>query len=596
MGAQNLREQEVKEKRPIGQPKKLTRKQTMIILNQQSKSLCQIITKKGKVNGFLCSIPDPVLITSNHVLDGSQIKPGKEIKICFTDENDKKQFKTIKIDKTRTTYTIGKVNEDDIYTTIIELRKEEDKLNEQEFMEIDKDLMIDNVRDAYKTKDIYLIHYNNEEEIGISTGVINEVEKNDKSYTILYKCEEDKASSGCPINLYNHKVIGLYRGSFPDVEFKEATLLQYPIKEYLKKLEQKKLNTENKNVINSDKGKIHDKNKKDNKNIINDNKEKANKEKEIDDKKNKNVVNDDKIKVNKENKIDDKKNKNSDNINDKKNQNIKMIDNNFNKNNIKDDSHIAVTYKINKKYKGIRIFDRTFVSNNKMKCKMVINDKEYDMSDYIKYTKYNINKNNDLLTITLIGINNINDASCMFGGCSSLQSLSDISKWDTKNVNNMRCMFSGCISLQSLPDISKWDTKNVTNMYYMFYKCSSLISLPDISKWDTKNVTSAYGMFGGCSSLKSLPDISKWDIKNITNMHGMFWGCNSLQSLPDISKWDTKNVTNMNSMFRDCRSLQSLPDISKWDTKNVTNIGNMFDGCSPTLNIPSKYKKDCIIY
>ena len=32
----------------------------------------------------------------------------------------------------------------------------------------------------------------------------------------------------------------------------------------------------------------------------------------------------------------------------------------------------------------------------------------------------------------------------------------------------MNSMFWYCSSLQSLPDISKWDTKNVTNMNYMF--------------------------------------------------------------------------------------------------------------------------------
>ena len=42
--------------------------------------------------------------------------------------------------------------------------------------------------------------------------------------------------------------------------------------------------------------------------------------------------------------------------------------------------------------------------------------------------------------------------SGMFWECSSLQSLPDISKWDTKNVTDMRWMFSGCSSLQSLPE------------------------------------------------------------------------------------------------------------------------------------------------
>jgi len=31
--------------------------------------------------------------------------------------------------------------------------------------------------------------------------------------------------------------------------------------------------------------------------------------------------------------------------------------------------------------------------------------------------------------------------------------------------------------------------KKITNMYSMFYSCSSLQSLPDISKWNTEKVT-----------------------------------------------------------------------------------------------------------
>jgi len=34
--------------------------------------------------------------------------------------------------------------------------------------------------------------------------------------------------------------------------------------------------------------------------------------------------------------------------------------------------------------------------------------------------------------------------------------------------------------------ISKWNINNVTYMYRMFSGCSSLSSLPDISKWNTK--------------------------------------------------------------------------------------------------------------
>ena len=61
----------------------------------------------------------------------------------------------------------------------------------------------------------------------------------------------------------------------------------------------------------------------------------------------------------------------------------------------------------------------------------------------------------------------------------------------------MDCMFYGCNSLNSLPDISKWDTKNVTTMDYMFSFCNSLNSLPDISKWVLNSNLSKDNMFDG---------------------------------------------------------------------------------------------------
>ena len=39
-------------------------------------------------------------------------------------------------------------------------------------------------------------------------------------------------------------------------------------------------------------------------------------------------------------------------------------------------------------------------------------------------------------------------------------------------------MFYECNSLNSLPDISKWDTSNVKNMSWMFGECLSTINIP----------------------------------------------------------------------------------------------------------------------
>ena len=43
----------------------------------------------------------------------------------------------------------------------------------------------------------------------------------------------------------------------------------------------------------------------------------------------------------------------------------------------------------------------------------------------------------------------------------------------------MSYIFYYCESLESLPDISKWDTSAVTNMSSMLYNCYSLNNLPD---------------------------------------------------------------------------------------------------------------------
>ena len=60
----------------------------------------------------------------------------------------------------------------------------------------------------------------------------------------------------------------------------------------------------------------------------------------------------------------------------------------------------------------------------------------------------------------------------------------------------------------------------------MFYDCSSLQSLPDISKWNTENVTDMISMFRSCSSLQSLPDLSKWKLNKKLKKEGMFEGVN----------------------------------------------------------------------
>ena len=142
-----------------------------------------------------------------------------------------------------------------------------------------------------------------------------------------------------------------------------------------------------------------------------------------------------------------------------------------------DISEINIIYDTNKSIgkeeDEINIFGSNFVKNNKDKCKLIIDNIEYEITEKFKIKNYK----NKTLNIKLKGNDKITDMSNMFEGCSSLISLPDISKWNTNNITDISNMFFGCSSLTSLPDISKWNTKNISEMIYIFGCCSSLSSL-----------------------------------------------------------------------------------------------------------------------
>ena len=243
------------------------------------------------------------------------------------------------------------------------------------------------------------------------------------------------------------------------------------------------------------------------------------------------------------------------------------------------------------KIEKIKIFNKIFINNNIYKCKIVYDNKEYDLREYFEdiNRKYN---NEDSFSFILKGINNITNMGLMFCECCSLLSLPGISKLDTSKVKNMCGIFSKCNLLSSLPDLSKWNTSNVENMNNLFEGCSSLISLPDISNWNTSNVRGMSSIFEGCSSLISLPDISNWNTSNVFDMSYMFEKCSSLLSLPDISKWNTTKLNKINSMFNECNLLISLSNISKWTTANVVHMNNIFTNCNSLITLPDISKLD----
>ena len=230
-------------------------------------------------------------------------------------------------------------------------------------------------------------------------------------------------------------------------------------------------------------------------------------------------------------------------------------------------------YKTNQT-KKLKIFGKYFIMKNKLSCKMIYKNKTYKLQEYLDDIDTNYQTKN-FISIKLRLMNNYFNASTMFEKCDSLISIS-MNEANNFYIINMRRLFYEYNSLESIPDISDFDTTYVVNINGLFCGCCSIEYLPDISNWNTKNVTDMNRLFYGCNSLKSLPDISKWNTSNVNDMGGLFFECNSLKSLPDISKWNTNKLNNVINMFYQCNSLESLPDLSKWNISHVQNLSCLF--------------------
>ena len=530
---------EVKEKQLIGQPKSLSRTQTKVLMRQQEKSLCKIHNKNRFGSGFLCNIPDPVLITNYHILNRQDISPGKEVKISF---NEEETFKTIFIDKNRKIYTIEKDeygNEVDV--TIIEIRPKEDDLLNQEFLEYDEHLLKNDVKDKYESKDIYVIQYKNGECFS-SVGIINEVIRRNKTYDIEYRADTGFGSSGSPLILFNYKVVGIQRGFVPceDYNFNIGTLLKFPIEEYNKKYAINILiNVNEKNEIKCEE--IIDKMKKKNLNFI------ENEKNEI-------VI---KVKI-EEKDIGEKINFLSYNgilsdYNEINEKNILLYINN-----------IKIKFKTYFIPKTSGIYDIKLIFKFKLESCRGMFDRCHYLID-INLSNFNTEK--------------VMDMSEMFYCCNNLTNI-NISNFKTQNVKNMNRMFDGCSNLTSI-NLSNFNTQNVTDMRLMFSCCYNL-SDANLSNFNAQNVTDMSSMFCGCYNLTNI-DLSNFITEKAEDMKSMFSCCYKLINI-NLSKFYTQNVLNMSEMFYCCKNLTNI-DLSNFNTDNVEDMSSMFCSCNSLTSI-----------
>ena len=174
-------------------PKSVTKRCTQTILDQMNNNfIYKIQEKDGNFsNGFFCHIKYqnkniPVVIINNHII--------KDDIINVLINNDIKKIK------------LGKaiIKDDENNISIIEIEKNIDYIN---YLELDNNIYENDSELNYNKESIYIINYNNEKDISVTYGIINDINKSE----LIYTGNIDLNSHGLPIfNLSNNKIIGIH--------------------------------------------------------------------------------------------------------------------------------------------------------------------------------------------------------------------------------------------------------------------------------------------------------------------------------------------------------------------------------------------------
>ena len=154
----------------------------------------------------------------------------------------------------------------------------------------------------------------------------------------------------------------------------------------------------------------------------------------------------------------------------------------------------TLIYKNNKE--DLKILDRVFVRNNKLKSKIIYKNKILSLTDKFQ----NLDNKEKILKIGLLILdtNGLNLKKMLYD-CKSLVKILDKlqERVDINNIldnellqNNIQdnsiINTYNLFSLYLLLSSNESYNIKVNNLSFLFHGCSSLVSLPDLSLWDTK--------------------------------------------------------------------------------------------------------------
>ena len=154
-------------------------------------------------------------------------------------------------------------------------------------------------------------------------------------------------------------------------------------------------------------------------------------------------------------------------------------------NELSENDIITIEYKNNINNKT-KLFNKTFVDNNKEKMNMEI---EGEILQLNKEHIFNSNKNYVIIKLIIKKDVNEIDMYKMFANCQNLISINGISQWKKTKIINISKMFFNCVSLSYIPDINDWDISKVNDDFLIYFNCYSLIfltNLENINKFNKK--------------------------------------------------------------------------------------------------------------
>ena len=385
-------------------PFQISIKDTLYIIEQFNKSVCQIITEKTKGTAFICKFFNfydnkemKILITNNHIVGSEELKQNS-IKFSYYDGI----IRSLELNNSRRAFTDKKLD-----ITIIEL-KEKDRINN--CLEFDENFIQNKEQDLnsfYRKKSIYTLFYSKDNSY-ISYGIIKTIGENH----IIHSCSTEHGASGSPVCLLgSKKVIGIHVGGL-NYEANTSVSFRTGLNEFLNSLNKNKIEQESicyfEKVPISPKKNYHNSNNNKNNlldnSYISDNGEKSNKlKKEFKKHKieNEELENSQNIIFNNKrifnnlyyNKVQHKKNNVTNNCSASKNINSKINNKNniINQNNLGDNNMNLNNKFINKKNN----FPNNYSSSKNINTKF--NNNKNNITNQNNFPNNNINLNNQFI-------------------------------------------------------------------------------------------------------------------------------------------------------------------------------------------------------